>query len=119
MKYYDAACVVIFLKRAYTLNITSIIQRFAGKDIKNTKIEDIPGTTQIAELDSWFLILASGGSDITLGGSEATPMYQTPEPTHFNGEMQSSITLSHNSTPAAADMTMMEIDTARRSHTIR
>ena len=61
------------------------MQRFAGHDIKNTKIEEIPSRAQIVEADN-------------------------PEPTRFNGGMQSWRTFSHNSTPAAEYMSMMEID---------
>ena len=123
MKYYDEACVVIFLNEAFTLDITSILQRFAGKDIKTTKIEDVPGRTQLVEAGSWFTIFPNGGSDITLGDAEVTPVYQTPEDTRFNGGMQSSRTTRHVA-PTATDTSMMEIDTgglgaSRRSEQIK
>ena len=51
MKYYDKAYIVIFLNEPYTMDITTIIQRFAGKDIKKTKVEDLPGRTLIVDVE--------------------------------------------------------------------
>ena len=63
-KYCDDACIEIYLNKPYTLNITSELQRFGGKKIRTTKVEDLPGRTQIVGVGGWFPILPNGGSDI-------------------------------------------------------
>ena len=53
IKYYDDACVVIFLNQSFTLDITTIAQRYEVREIKNIKSEDLPGRAHYAEARIW------------------------------------------------------------------
>ena len=57
MKYYDEACIVIFFIEPYTLDITSLLQRFGEKDIRITKVEDLPGWTQIVDVEKKLIYI--------------------------------------------------------------
>ena len=111
MKYYDDACIVIFLNEPYTLDITSIIQRFGGKEIRTTKVEDLPGRTQIVDVGGWHPIIPNGGSDIRLGGSEISPVYRSPDAASNASDRQTTTPASYIPSPISGDANMMEIDT--------
>ena len=98
-------------KDPYMLDITSIIQRFGGKEIRTTKVEDLPGRTQIVDVGGWFPVLPNGGSDIRLGGSEISPVYRSPDTARSAGDIQTLTPASYIPSPPTGDANMMEIDT--------
>ena len=113
MKYYDDACVIIFLNQSYTLDITTIAQRYSVRKIKNVKSEDIPGRAYYVEAGSWFPFLTNGETEITLG-STPEPM-QAATPTtgltrHSSSIYSSANGYNHTPTPATDEPHTMEVD---------
>ena len=116
MKYDDDACIVLFLDQAYTLDIITVIQRFAVKEIKNLKTDDIPGRTHYFEAGSWTPILPNGGHDIMLGSTRTSALgFHTPlGPTRLSGVYPLRTRTGHTSTPSdAEEHTIMEIHTGQ------
>ena len=113
MKYYDHACVIIFLKRSYTLDITTIAQRYAVREIKNVKSEDLPGRAYYVEAGSWFLIFTNRETEITLG-STPEPMQAATQTTgltrHSSSTPSPTNGYNHTPTPATDEPHTMKVD---------
>ena len=79
--------------------------------VRTTKVEDLPGRTQIVDVGGWFPVLPNGGSDIRIGGSEIAPVYRTPDTAGYASDRQTTTSTSHIPLPTTGDVNMTEIDT--------
>ena len=78
MNYYDDACMIIFLNQAFTLDIITIAQRYAVREIKNIKVDDLPGRAHYNKAGSWYPILPNGEIELMSGGTAELPQEHTP-----------------------------------------
>ena len=92
--------------KAFTLDITTIAQRYAVREIKNIKSEDLPGRAHYVEAGSWYPVLINGEIELTPGGTSESPQTHTPTTgitRHSSSIYSTAAGISCTPTPAAAE----------------